>query len=59
MNLVECYIEKVISVKPCEKFPEYIEATYIYNCHGSFREVTRLYEPGQWEEILERGYFMG
>lgn len=73
MNLLEHYIEKVISVedvtKEWEKYmqeenPNFVETdpmlqvTIIVNCYGQIKEVTRTFHKSEYDNIQEQGYYM-
>ena len=73
MNLLEHYIEKVISVvdvtKEWEKHmqkedPNYIETdpmlqvAIIVNCYGQATGTTKMFHKSEWDKIQEQGYYM-
>lgn len=73
MNLLEHYIEKIISVedvtKEWEKYmqeedPNFIETDHmleikmIVNCYGSIQETTQWFHKTVWDKIQEQGYYM-
>ena len=73
MNLLEHYIEKVISVedvtKEWEKYmqkedPNYIEldpmlqVAIIVNCYGQTTGTTKTLHKSEWDKIQEQGYYM-
>lgn len=73
MNLLEHYIEKVISVndvtKEWEKYmqkedPNYIEldpmlqVAIIVNCYGQTTGTTKMFHKSEWDKIQEQGYYM-
>lgn len=73
MNLVEHYIEKVISVedvtKQWEDFirkdtPNFVETDsmleikMLVNCYGNIKETTQCYHKSEWDKIQEQGYYM-
>ena len=73
MNLLEHYIEKVISVndvtKEWEKYmqkedPNYIEldpmlqVAIIVNCYGQTEGTTKMFHKSEWDKIQEQGYYM-
>ncbi|AIW03255.1 hypothetical protein CPT_Mater98 [Bacillus phage Mater] len=66
MNLLEQYIEEVISVKPYNeswtaKFPgkEFVKVELVTNCYGSKEKILRIWTKEEWTEIQEQGYYMG
>nr|DAH11405.1 MAG TPA: hypothetical protein [Bacteriophage sp.] len=73
MNLLEHYIEKVISVvdvtKGWEDFirkdtPNFVETDsmleikMLVNCYGNIKETTQCYHKSEWDKIQEQGYYM-
>lgn len=73
MNLVEHYIEKVISVedvtKEWEDFirkdtPNFVETDsmleikMLVNCYGNIKETTQCYHKSEWDKIQGQGYYM-
>lgn len=73
MNLLEHYIEKVISVvdvtkewEKCmqEEDPNFVETDHmleikmIVNCYGSIQETTQWFHKTVWDKIQEQGYYM-
>lgn len=65
MNLLEHYIRKVIFVEPCteewvKEFPdrELLEVTVTYDCYGVIETRTYIWSREQYEDIIEKGYFM-
>lgn len=73
MNLLEHYIEKIISVddvtKEWEKYmqkedPNYIELdpmlqiSMIVNCYGEETGTTKIFHKSEWDKIQEQGYYM-
>ena len=73
MNLLENYIEKVISVedvtKGWEKYmqeedPNFIETdpmlqiSMIINCYGQTTGTTKMFHKSEWDKIQEQGYYM-
>lgn len=73
MNLLEHYIEKVISVKDVtkeweeyiqEEEPNFVETDHmleikmIVNCYGSIQETTQWFHKTVWDKIQEQGYYM-
>lgn len=73
MNLLEHYIEKVVSVEDVTKEweedirkaePNFIETDpmlqvrMIVNCCGNTRKSMKLFHKTEWEKIQEQGYYM-
>ena len=73
MNLLEHYIEKVISVKDVtkewekyiqEEDPNFIETdpmlqvAIIVNCYGQTTGTTKMFHKSEWDKIQEQGYYM-
>ena len=73
MNLLEHYIEKVISVddvtKEWEKYmqkedPNFVETDpmlqveIIVNCYGQTTGTTKMFHKSEWDKIQEQGYYM-
>lgn len=73
MNLLEHYIEKVVSVddvtKEWEKYmqeedPNFIEAdpmlqiSMIINCYGQTEGTKKMFHKSEWDKIQEQGYYM-
>lgn len=73
MNLLEHYIEKVISVEDVTKeWEEYmkeedpnfvetdpmLEIKMIVNCYGSIQETKQWFHKTVWDKIQEQGYYM-
>ena len=73
MNLLEHYIEKVISVvdvtkewEKCmqEEDPNFVETDpmleikMIVNCYGSIQETKQWFHKSEWDKIQEQGYYM-
>ena len=73
MNLLEHYIEKVISVvdvtKEWEDFirkdtPNFVETDsmleikMLVNCYGNIKETTQCYHKSEWDKIQEQGYYV-
>lgn len=73
MNLLEHYIEKVISVvdvtKEWEEYmqeenPNFVETDpmleikMIVNCYGSIQETKQWFHKSEWDKIQEQGYYM-
>lgn len=73
MNLLEHYIEKIISVvdvtKEWEEYmkesdPNFVETDpmleikMIVNCYGSIQETKQWFHKTVWDKIQEQGYYM-
>lgn len=73
MNLLEHYIEKVISVvdvtkewEKCmqEENPNFVETDHmleikmLVNCYGNIKETTQCYHKSEWDKIQEQGYYV-
>ena len=73
MNLLEHYIEKVVSVidvtKEWEKYmqeedPNFVETdpmlqiSMIINCYGQTTGTTKMFHKSEWDKIQEQGYYM-
>ena len=73
MNLLEYYIEKIISVKDVtkewekymqEEDPNYIEldpmlqVEIIVNCYGQTTGTTKMFHKSKWDKIQKQGYYM-
>lgn len=73
MNLLEHYIEKILSVedvtKEWEKYmkeenPNFVETNpmleikMIVNCYGSIQETKQWLHKTVWDKIQEQGYYM-
>ena len=73
MNLLEHYIEKVISVvdvtkewEKCmqEEDPNFVETdpmleiSMIINCYGQTEGTTKTLHKSEWNKIQEQGYYM-
>lgn len=64
MNLLEHYIQEVISVEPYEEdwtkeFDEkFLKIKVITNCYGCIKEHETIETEKAWEEAKRRGYFM-
>lgn len=66
MNLLEIYLEEIISVKPyesewTEKFKDrsFVKVVGTFNCYGNKKEETRIFNNFEWESIKEKGYYIG
>ena len=73
MNLLEHYIEKVISVNDVPKewekcmqeedlnFVEtdpMLQVAIIVNCYGQTTGTTKMFHKSEWDKIQEQGYYM-
>ena len=73
MNLLEHYIEKVISVddvtkewEKCmqEEDPNFVETdpmleiSMIINCYGQTTGTIKMFHKSEWDKIQEQGYYM-
>ena len=73
MNLLEHYIEKVISVvdvtkewEKCmqEEDPNFVETDpmleikVLVNCYGNIEETIKRLHKSEWDKIQEQGYYM-
>lgn len=65
MNLVEHYIEEVHSVKPyVEDWTRKLNKPFViveltYNCYGTYGEHKWVYSVDEWNEIREKGFYLG
>lgn len=68
MNLLENYLVEVINVEPCNedwtkeewaKGKEWIMVTATFNCYGCKDTHTRPYTKEEWQDIEDKGYYMG
>jgi hypothetical protein len=64
MNLLENYIEEVISVEPyvsdwTKLFPirDFWKVVIIANCYGNKQESTHIWDTEQWNKIKSDGYY--
>lgn len=64
MNILEHYIEEIISVEPYnaewtkEFDKEFLKIKVVTECYGDIRETETVESKEAWEKIKERGYFM-
>lgn len=64
MNLLECYIEEIISEEPCptpkwdDLNRQWVKVKYIYSCYGHNSISLDIYTVEEWEEIKKKGYCM-
>lgn len=66
MNLIETYLEELISVKDYteEWTKEFKDRTFVlvnakWNCYGREYEEEKLFNNWQWEAIQRDGYYLG
>lgn len=69
MNLLENYLVEVIKIEPFTdedwsnepwaKGKEFIWVTASFNCYGNISTHRRVYSTVEWQEIVDRGYYMG
>lgn len=66
MNLVEVYLKEIHEVKPyhsewCKEFPdrEFVEVTATWNSYGHIFKRNDVYNTKMWNEIKEKGYYLG
>ncbi len=70
MNAIDIHIEKVISVtphaivpayanKPWAKGKSFVDVVVIENAYGAIRKNSHLWEKSEWEEIKQKGYYVG
>ena len=64
MNLLEHYIEEVISIEQCKeewalqyKDMEFYKIKFICSCYGEKETNTRIWEKQKMEENLARGFY--
>ena len=57
MNLLEVYIDKIISEEELKDNKIKVEA--IYNCYGVKKKETRMYDKTEWDKIKQQGYYLG
>ena len=57
MNLLEVYIDKIISEEELKDNKIKVEA--IYNCYGAKEKETRVYDKTEWDKIKQQGYYLG
>lgn len=62
MNLLEVWIVEVYSVKelvdPIE-MRGMLEIDAMTNCYGQGKRETLYFRPEQWEEVKEKGFYLG
>ena len=69
MNLLENYLVEVIKIEPFTdedwsnepwtKGKEFIWVTASFNCYGNISTYRRVYSTNEWQEIVDRGYYLG
>ena len=65
MNLVENYIVKIYKEIPIErpewdtKNRDWVHAYYRTDCYGAKQDKDMIYTVEEWNEIKERGYYLG
>lgn len=66
MNLLEIYLEEIISVEPYEnewtkdfKDRSFVKVVGIFNCYGNKKEETHIFNNIEWENVKEKGYYIG
>lgn len=66
MNLVEVCLKEIHEEKPyhsewCKTFPnrEFVEVTATWNSYGHTFKETDVYNTKKWNEIKEKGYYLG
>ena len=56
MNLLEVYIDKIITEEKLEGNKIKVEA--IYNCYGIKEKKIRIYNKTVWDKIKQQGYYL-
>lgn len=65
MNLLKKHIVKVYKEVPLNKLDwddknrEWVHAYYRISCYGIEKNENMIYPIDEWEEIKERGYYLG
>ena len=69
MNLLENYLVNVIKIEPFTdedrsnepwvNGKELIRVTASFDCYGNISTYRRVYSTIEWQEIVDRGYYMG
>jgi hypothetical protein len=66
MNLLENYIEEIISVEPyvsdwTPSFPgrDFLKVVLIANCYGNKQQSTQIWDTEQWAKVQSDGYYWG
>ena len=57
MNLVEIWINEIISEEELENEMVRVKATYV--CWGAKETKERIYPKNYWEQIKKQGYYLG
>lgn len=64
MNLLENYIEEIISVEPYTEdwtleFPDriFVKVLLVSNCYGRKEQRDHIWNTDEWEKIQEQGYY--
>ena len=57
MNLLEVYIDKIISEEKLKDNKIKVEA--IYDCYGTKEKEIRIYNKTEWDKIKQQGYYLG
>ena len=57
MNLLEIWIDEIISEEELENEKVRVKATYV--CWGAKKTNETIYPKAVWEQIKERGYYLG
>lgn len=66
MNVLEHYIIKVHKVTPyraewTKELPDkkYVTADITTNCYGVTKRENRVFSQTEWDEAVEKGYYLG
>lgn len=69
LNSLEHYLVEVIKIEPFTnkdwsnepwaKGKEFILVTAKFNCYGNISTDTSVYSTTEWQEIVDRGYYIG
>lgn len=65
MNLIETYLIKTHEVTPyiskCTVLinRDFVKVIATWNCYGIVEKRTDVFEVAEWEEIKEKGYYLG
>ena len=69
MNLLEHYLGEIIEIEPLDvtilknnawaKSKNFAWITATFNCHGHITTTRRLYSEDEWQNIVDRGYYLG
>ena len=57
MNLLEIWIDEIISEEELENEKVRVKATYV--CWGAKETKETIYPKAVWKQIKERGYYLG